>query len=245
MMDNAETLLREYCRTRAPALRNELVEGHLDLAYAVARRFAGRGVEYDDLCQVAAMALMKATERYDLERGVKFTSFVIPSMVGEVKNFFRDRSRLIRLPRRSNDLIHAIEHAKSELMQKLQRSPTAEELAREMNIPIEDILETIETQNAITAPASLDSVLHEEEDDYNLHGVLGVDDQGYSDVEIKDMMEKSLSHLSEMERRVLYARYYQEQSQREVARLLNTSQMTVSRVERRAIKRLADMIKQD
>ena len=103
-----EDLLEEYARTRAPALRDEIVERFLYIAEIIARRFSGRGVDYDDLYQVAALALVKGVERFDVSKGIKFTSFITPTMVGEVKNYFRDRSRAIQVPRRGAQLARAI-----------------------------------------------------------------------------------------------------------------------------------------
>lgn len=126
---DTEGLLREYATTGNTAIRDRVVEAHLYIASIIARRFSGRGVEYDDLFQVASLSLLKSIERFDPERGVKFASFVTPTMVGEVKNYFRDRSRLIRLPRRGSELVRALETAKDALQLELQRQPTAEELA--------------------------------------------------------------------------------------------------------------------
>ena len=102
---DAEGLLREYAMTGNTAIRDRVVEAYLYIASIIARRFSGRGVDYDDLYQVASLSLLKSIERFDPDRGVKFTSFVTPTMVGEVKNYFRDRSRLIRLPRRGGELV--------------------------------------------------------------------------------------------------------------------------------------------
>ena len=108
MRPNSEALLEQYAHSRDPALREQIVEANLYIAQLVARRFSGRGVDYDDLYQVAALALFKAVDRYEPGKGVKFVSFVTPTMAGEVKNYFRDRSRTIRLPRRGVELAQAL-----------------------------------------------------------------------------------------------------------------------------------------
>ena len=105
---NSEALLKQYAHTRDPALREQIVEANLYIAQIVARRFSGRGVDYDDLYQVASLALFKAVDRYEPDKGVKFVSFVTPTMAGEVKNYFRDRSRTIRLPRKGAELAQAL-----------------------------------------------------------------------------------------------------------------------------------------
>ena len=127
---DAEGLLREYATTGNTAIRDRVVEAYLYIASIIARRFSGRGVDYDDLYQWPRCPLLKSIERFDPERGVKFASFVTPTMVGEVKNYFRDSSRLIRLPRRGSELVRAVEAARDKLQVELQRQPTAEELAR-------------------------------------------------------------------------------------------------------------------
>ena len=120
---DAEGLLREYATTGNTAIRDRVVEAYLYIASIIARRFSGRGVDYDDLYQVASLSLLKSIERFDPDRGVKFASFVTPTMVGEVKNYFRDRSRLIRLPRRGSELVRTVEAARDDLQVELQRQP--------------------------------------------------------------------------------------------------------------------------
>ena len=157
-----ESLLEAYAQSPTPELREQLVEAHLYIAEIIARKFSGRGVDYDDLYQVAALALFKAIDRFDLSRGIKFVSFVTPSMVGEVKNYFRDKSRAIRLPRRGAMLARNIERAKDELIQKLNRMPRADELAAALNVSEADILEAMETGAA--SVVSLDAVPEGDED---------------------------------------------------------------------------------
>ena len=144
-MDNAkiDNLFRQYAEEPSEGLRNQLVEAHLHIASIIARRFSGRGVDFDDLYQVAALALIKAVERYNPERGVKFVSYATPTMVGEVKNFFRDRTHLVSLPRKGTELLRKIDKTRSELEQSLCRAPTAVELAEKLCAPLEDVLEAL------------------------------------------------------------------------------------------------------
>ena len=117
-----DALLAQYALSRAPDLRDRIVEAYLYIAEIVARKFSGRGVDYDDLYQVAALALVKGIERFDAEKGIKFASFITPTMIGEVKNYFRDRSRVIRLPRRSAQLARELREVKAKLEQELNWS---------------------------------------------------------------------------------------------------------------------------
>ena len=237
-----ELLLKQYCMDRSDsALRDRVFEAFLPLVGMVARKFSGRGVDYDDLYQVGSLALFKALERFDLDKGVKFVTFATPTVVGEIKNYFRDRSRLISMPRRSGALIKKIEKAKEELMHELHRAPTAQELADAVGESIDSILETLEMQGALS-PISLDMSTTDEDEDFNLYSVLGFEERGYQDIEIKDMIQRALRQMTEMERRVIMERFFNHRSQREVAEILNVSQMTVSRNERKAIERFKELI---
>ena len=234
-----DALLAQYALTRAPDLRDRIVEAYLYIAEIVARKLSGRGVDYDDLYQVAALALVKGIERFDADKGIKFASFITPTMVGEVKNYFRDRSRIIRLPRRSAQLARELRETRAILEQELGRSPTVDELAERMNISEDDVLEALEMSNAMT-PASLDAQVADEDSETSLSTFLGFNDPGYSDFERNDMLDRALSTLDNRQRAVIIARFYEGLSQRDVAAQLNISQMTVSRIERQALEKLRE-----
>ena len=168
----AENILERYVTERSPALRNQLVEANLGIAAAVARKFVGRGVDFDDLYQVASFALLKAIERYEPDRGVKLTSFVVPSMIGEIKNYFRDRSRSIRLPRRGSEGLARVEEARGRLHARLLREPTHAELAAEAGLEMDELIEFLEMRGAVL-PASMDEA---REDDIPLGETLGAAD---------------------------------------------------------------------
>ena len=238
---DAEELLREYASTGNTAIRDRVVEAHLYIASIIARRFSGRGVDYDDLFQVASLSLLKSVERYDPERGVKFASFVTPTMVGEVKNYFRDRSRLIRLPRRGGELLRVVENARDRLQMELQRQPTAEELAERSGVSLEDVLEVLEMRGA-ASPVSLDALPTEDDEAAPLISFLGREDTGYAEFEKSDMLGRALSALDDRQREVIQMRFFEGKGQREVAQAIGVSQMTVSRVERQALTRLREAL---
>ena len=238
---DAEGLLREYAATGNVAIRDRVVEAHLYIASIIARRFSGRGVDYDDLYQVASLSLLKSVERYDPERGVKFASFVTPTMVGEVKNYFRDRSRLIRLPRRGGELLRAIESARDQLQMELQRQPTAEELARRSGASLEEVLEALEMRGA-ASPVSPDAMPVEDDESAPLSAFLGREDAGFAEFEKSDMLNRAISSLDERQRKVIRMRFFENKGQREVAQAIGVSQMTVSRVERQALSRLREAL---
>ena len=232
----AERLLARFARTRNTEDRDRVVEGHLYIAEIIARKFSGRGVDFDDLFQVAALALTKAVERFDASRGILFSSFATPGMVGEVKNYFRDKSRLIRPPRRSTELIRAVDAAREALTQKLGRAPRVDEIAEAARITEDEVLEALEAASA--QPVSLDQQTEGEDGEMQLSGVLGVEERGFTDFETADLLKRSMDKLTPQQREVIRLRFFENLSQREVAQRTGVSQMTVSRTERSALERM-------
>lgn len=239
---NSEALLEQYAHTRDPALREQIVEANLYIAQIVARRFSGRGVDYDDLYQVASLALFKAVDRYEPDKGVKFVSFVTPTMAGEVKNYFRDRSRAIRLPRKGVELAQALKLTRSSLEQELGRSPKLDELAQAMNLSEDEVVEALELSNAMSV-SSLDAQIAEDEENAPLSCFLGFDDPGFASFEQSDMLQRAMCALDERQQTVIQARFFENRSQRDLAAELGVSQMTVSRIERQALEKLREQIK--
>lgn len=232
-----DALVARYIHSRDPDLRDEVVRAYLPAARSVARKFAGRGVDEDDLFQVASLAIVKALDRFDPEKGVKFVSYVIPSMVGEVRNYFRDSARLIRLPRRGVQLAAQVNRARGELEQALGRSPRADEIADRLNVRLEDVLEALEIYNHRTI--SLDS----EDEETPIENFVGAEDAALEAFETSEQLAGAMSALSERERSVIRMRFFENLSQRQIAEKLNLSQMTVSRVERQALDALKKNIK--
>ena len=239
-MDETLRLIADYRETGNRAARDAVVEGYLYIAEIIARRFAGRGVDYDDLYQVAALALVKALERFDPARGIQLDSFVTPTMVGEVKNYFRDKSRLIKPPRGSSEVIGRIAKATAELTQALGRSPRVDELAQATGIGEDEVLEALE----LSAPLlSLNRTGEADDGDgAELFNLFGTEEAGFSEFEKRDMISRALGTLEAREQQVVQLRYYENLSQREVAQRLNVSQMTVSRTEKRALEALRAQI---
>ena len=239
--DKKEMLLRQYCETRDVDLRNELVQHYLYIAEIISKKFVNRGVEYDDLFQVASLALIKALERFDINRGYKFSSFATPTIVGEIKNHFRDKSRIIRLPRKESEMIKKVESAKTQLSNQLGRSPKPEEIAKYLNITTEEVLELMES-SYLTNTASLDYYI-DDDNETDLMAMVGKEEKNYSLVEDRDVIEKIMAGLGDTERKVLYERFYNERSQREIAEEIGVSQMYISRMERRLLERFRSYIR--
>lgn len=218
---------------RDQALREYILKKYLYVAEIVAKKFMNRGVEFDDLFQVASLALVKAVDRYESGRGVKFVSFATPTLVGEIKNYFRDKTRMIRISRRDSELIRKLDDVKQSLTGELGRSASPEEVAEKLSIPVERVLELMETQSAAYA-ASLDSCITVNED-LKLIRLLGNTDDEYERIEDRDFLKKCMGQLGDIEKRLIKERFEEGKSQREVAAALGVSQMYISRVERRIL----------
>lgn len=238
--DKIEMMLAEYCRTRDVNLRNELVTAHMYLADRVARKYAGRGVEYDDIKQIASLALIGAIERFSCDKGIKLATFAIPSMTGVVKNYFRDRSRTIRMPRAIGERVQKITLARELLTQQLMRVPTTKEIADECMLSEGDVLEAIEATQSLSM-LSLDYMVGVD-DDTSISALLGQEEAEYENIALRDLLEKMMDKLSEAEKKILKMRYFDERTQRDIANEMGVSQMYVSRVERKMLSRFREVL---
>ena len=238
-----DNLLAEYCRTRDIGLRNQLVSKYLYIAEIISKKFSNRGIEYDDLYQVASLALLKALERYDISKGYKFSSFATPTIVGEIKNYFRDKSRIIRLPRKESEFIKKIENAKVHLSNKLGRTPVPDEIASFLDITTEQVLELMESSYP-TKTASLDFYI-DNEGETDLMAIVGQEEKDYSLIEDKDFIKRVMETLDEQERKVITDRFYRGRSQREISEEMGVSQMYISRMERKILERFRRYLKKD
>ncbi len=232
-------LLERYAASRDPALRDELFEHYLPLARAVARKFSGRGVETEDLEQVAGMALLKALERFDPSRGFRFVTYAVPTITGDVRNYLRDKSGLMRMPRDMHQRLYQMTQEQERFEREHLRTPTAVELSERMGIAPEEFLAllALRTQNEAV---SLDTPVGEE-GDTQLSDLLGSTDDRFERMERSEWAQWLLSKVGDTERELLTLRYRDGLGQRETARRLGISQMQVSRLERRALSRLRAM----
>lgn len=229
-------MLERYAATRDTALRDELFEQYLPLARAVARKFIGRGAELEDLEQVAAMALLKALERFEPERGYRFVTYAVPTITGDVRNHLRDKSGMMRMPRDSRQRLYQLSKEQEAFEREHLRAPTAQELAQRMQITPEELLSLLNMRQQ-SSYVSLDTPVGEEGDTV-LQDMLGSSDDGFDRMERSDWMEWILSKVNEMERQLLLLRYRDGLGQRDTAKRLGVSQMQVSRLERRVLSRL-------
>ena len=229
-------LLERYAAGRDPALRDELFERYLPLARAVARKFSGRGVETEDLEQVAGMALLKALERFDPARGFRFVTYAVPTITGDVRNYLRDKSGLMRMPRDMRQRLYQMTQEQERFEREHLRGPTATELAERMGIGPEEFLALLNLR-AQSDAVSLDTPVGEE-GDTRLSDLLGSADDRFECMERSEWAQWLLSKVGDTERELLTLRYRDGLGQRETAKRLGISQMQVSRLERRALSRL-------
>jgi RNA polymerase sigma-B factor len=223
-------LLRRWRDNKDESARMELVERTLPLARTLARRYANKGEALDDLEQVAALGLVKAIERFDLDREVRFTTFAVPTIAGEIKRHFRDRGWMIRVPRDVQELSARLTVTRDRLTRELGRSPTVEQLAKAAHAGVEQVLEALSAADAYRA-LSLDEPLGE---GIEALDAIGGDDLGFERVEQRYMLRSGLTHLPAREREILHLRFYEGLTQREIADRVGVSQMHVSRLIRRS-----------
>lgn len=226
--------LVKYNATRDLQVRNELLKRYLYLPKLVARRFRGRGIEYEDLVQVASLALISALDRYDAGKGVKFPAFAMPTLLGAVKNHFRDKLHMVRLPRRESELLQTMFNARERLQREQGTPPRSESLAEYMGVPLSTIYE-LQEANAATYMAALDA---ENERDKSLLAKLGKPDEALERLINRETIAPMLLKLSDIEREIVCGRFFAEKSQREVAVTLGVSQMHISRMERKILAKL-------
>jgi RNA polymerase sigma-B factor len=218
-------------------VRDELVEMHLPLVEYLARRFRNRGEPLDDLIQVATIGLIKSVDRFDLGRGVEFSTYATPTIVGEIKRHFRDKGWAIRVPRRLQELKLALTKATSELSQRLGRSPTVAELAGHLGMSEEEVLEGLESANAYSA-VSLDAPDGGDEDAPAVADTLGAEDESLEGVEYRESLKPLLDQLPPREKRILLLRFFGNMTQSQIAADLGISQMHVSRLLARTLTQL-------
>lgn len=230
-----EVLFSRYKANPIVENRNEIVKKYMYLAEIISKKFLNRGLEYEDLYQVACLALIKAVERFSPDKGVKFVSFATPTIIGEIKRYFRDKASVIRIPRRIYEVYQKVNHAKDHLSQTLQRVPRVDEIANYLEISEEAVLEIIESWNAYNMQ-SFDQNVYTD-DDLELHETIGTEDTTFDRIENRDFLEKSLSKFNDVEKKFIIMRYFNNKTQKEIADRLGVSQMYVSRMERKVIDR--------
>ncbi|WP_405587366.1 RNA polymerase sigma factor SigF [Streptomyces sp. NBC_01190] len=221
-------------------LRNQLVRMHLPLVEHLARRFRNRGEPLDDLTQVATIGLIKSVDRFDVERGVEFSTYATPTVVGEIKRHFRDKGWAVRVPRRLQELRLALTTATGELSQRHGRAPTVHELAEHLKISEEEVLEGLESANAYST-LSLD-VPDNDDESPAVADTLGSEDEALEGVEYRESLKPLLEQLPPREKTILLLRFFGNMTQSQIAQEVGISQMHVSRLLARTLAQLRDKL---
>lgn len=232
-------LFKEYAKNPTIELRNQLVEENLYMVDILIRKYLGKGVDYDDLYQVGALALVSAVERFDPEKGFEFKSFATPTILGEIKKYFRDKQWSLKVPRRMKEISSKVQEVKDQLTTSLGRVPTLEEISEHTGFSHEQIMQAMESAKAY-GTFSLDSAgnsLGDDGEENLLEKYVGFEEIGYERIEINEIITTVLEKLSDTYRYVFRERFLFNKSQSEIAQALGVSQMTVSRAEKAIVER--------
>jgi RNA polymerase sigma-B factor len=240
--DTAQELLRRYHDDGDVEAREQLIEQHLPLVRSLARRYANRGEQLEDLVQVGSIGLIKAIDRFDVERGVELTTYATPNIIGEIKRHFRDKGWSVRVPRGLQELNVRLSQILEQLTVELERSPTIPELAESAGVSEEEVLEALESGQAYTA-VSLSAPSGQGEDgELDPLETLGEVEHEYEVSEDRAVLEPGLDVLDERERVILHLRFWEGLTQSQIAARVGISQMHVSRLIRRALEKVREEI---
>ena len=236
MIDAQESdrLFREFRKTGSKEIRNRLVESYIYVAEILAKKFSGRGVEYDDLFQVASEALITGVEKFDPDVGVQFTTYITPTVTGVIKNYFRDFSRAVRPPRRVYTLSAKIKNETNTYYNEHGVKPTVKQLAERLEVTEEAIMEALEYR----APISLDSKISDEDGGGMLYDIIPDRTDNFERFDDNESLKSEIAKLDPTEQKVVKLRFIQGKSQSEVGRTLGVSQMFVSRAEKKIVEKL-------
>lgn len=240
-------LFRELRATTDPDrqehIRNQLILMHSNLVRYLARKFANRGEPLEDLIQVGTIGLINAVDRFEPDRHIKFSTYAVPTIIGEIRRYFRDKGWNLKVPRRLKELNLAANRAIEQLSQELGRSPTYAEIAESVGATEEEISEALEMGSAYHA-VSLDTELSDDNEAAKsaLMDLVGETDESFRRVELYAQLKDAINSLPERERKIVYLRFFRELSQTEVAKKLGISQMHVSRLQQKALNQLKEIM---
>ncbi len=235
----AKELFLELIKTRDKKIRNKLIENYLYIPKLLTRKYAYKSNDYEDIYQVACLGLMYAVDRYDPSKGFEFDTFASPTIIGEIKKYYRDKQFIIRVPRRIQELNREINRAKTTLEHKLMSTPTISDIADYLEISEEQVIEALEGNNVIY-PKSLSMEFEASNDgqETTLLDLVGSEDDNMENITTVEDMKNRLKTLNPIERVIIEERYYNGKTQKEVADIIGKSQMTVSRLEKKVMEKL-------
>lgn len=237
--NNVEQLIQQFQHTQDNEIQTELVKRYETLVHSLAKKFS-KGRDYDeDLIQVGMIGLLGALRRFDVSIGRSFESFAIPTIIGEIKRYIRDKTWSVHVPRRIKELGPKIKNAVEKLTNELQRSPKVFEIAEYLGVTEEEVLETMEMSKSYQA-LSVDRSIEADQEGgaVTLLDLVGATDIGFEKTDQQLLIKKAFSVLSEREQQILYCTFYEGLSQKETGDKLGISQMHVSRLQRRALEKI-------
>lgn len=235
---DSKELFKIYQENKDTVIRDILIGRYLYIAEILSKKYVNKGIDYDDIYQVASLGLIYAVQRYDLSKGYEFSSFATPTIIGEIKKYFRDKGWAIRVPRRIQELSKKVNNAKIKLQQDLQRTPKVKDIAIYLDVTEEEVLEALEA-GYVYAPKSLDITYDNNGDDKDVQfkDIIGSDDKNFSTVEYNDFIKDVLTKFNDIEKKIINDRFFENKTQSQVAKELDVSQMTISRMEKKIIGR--------
>ena len=239
--DSDRVLLRRYHENGDLQAREQLIEKHMSLVRSLARRYSYRGEQLDDLIQIGAIGLIKAIDRFDVDRGVELTTYATPNIIGEIKRHFRDKGWAVRVPRGLQELNVQLSRLVEQLTVELGRSPTIPELAKAAGIEDERVLEALESGRAYR-PLSLSVGAGGDDDDLDPLESIGTDEHQYEVSEDRAVLAPGFRVLDDRERTILHLRYFEGLTQSQIAQQIGISQMHVSRLIRRSLEKIRQEI---
>ncbi len=243
MGQNDRELLRRYHEDGDLSAREQLIEQYMSLVRSLARRYSYRGEQLEDLVQIGAIGLIKAIDRFDLERGVELTTYATPNIIGEIKRHFRDRGWSVRVPRGLQELNVQLSKLIEQLTVQLSRSPTIPELAKAAGVEEEEVLEALESGRAYSSLSlSQGSGGGDDDDDLDPLESLGTEEHQYEVSEDRAVLAPGFAVLDDRERTILHLRFFEGLTQSQIAQQVGISQMHVSRLIRRSLEKIRDEI---
>jgi RNA polymerase sigma-B factor len=240
-----KALLRRYHEEGDLAAREQLIEQYLSLVRSLARRYAYRGEQLDDLVQIGCIGLIKAIDRFDIDRGVELTTYATPNIIGEIKRHFRDKGWSVRVPRGLQELNVQISKLIEQQTVQLGRSPTIPELAEAAGVEEEAVLEALESGRAYSSVSLSTGGSSDDEGDVDPLESLGTEEHEYEISEDRAVLAPGFKVLDQRERRILHLRFFRGMTQSQIAEQIGISQMHVSRLIRRSLEKIRDEIAEE
>ncbi|NMB03744.1 MAG: SigB/SigF/SigG family RNA polymerase sigma factor [Tissierellia bacterium] len=238
---DSKELFRRYKQDPSQEIRDELFTRYMYIADILSKKYINKGIDYEDIYQVASLGLLFAVQRFDVDKGYEFSSFATPTIVGEIKKYFRDKGWTIRVPRRIQELSKKVTMARDRLYRDLNRAPTVNDIANYLEVTDEDVIEAMEASK-VYSPKSLDLEIESNSDDRDvkLMDIIGEEDKVFEAINNRDFIDYMMRKLNPMEKKIIKDRFFEEKTQIMVAQELEVSQMTISRLEKKILSKFRE-----